>query len=98
MKFKYRLSETWVKKVGKLEHFANGATQVSIELKDGRVFKKVLISSSMHIVAARGLKYLPFEMADIRNIFEFAEDKAPAQRDGWELWDTSDNQAPKVVK
>jgi hypothetical protein len=97
VKFGYRLPESWIKKVVKLEQFANGATQVSIELKDGRVFRKVLISSSMHIVAARGLKDLPFEIADIRNIFQFAEDKNPAQRDGWESRD-KDNQAPKVVK
>jgi hypothetical protein len=97
-KFKYRLPEIWIKKVGKLEEFANGATQVSIELKDGRVFEKVLIWSAMHIVAARGLKNLPFELVEIRNIFQFAEDKNPAQRDGWEFWDRGHNQAPKVVK
>lgn len=98
MKFKYRLSESWISKVAKLEQFARGATQVSIELKDGRVFRKVLISNSTYIVAARGLKYLPFEMDDIRNIFQFAEDKTPVQRDGWEFWDGPDDQAPKVVK
>jgi hypothetical protein len=98
VKFKYRLPENWVKKVATLEEFAGGATQVSIELKDGRVFRKVLILSSMHIVAARGLKYLPFEMDDIRNIFQFADDRTPAQRDGWEFWDASDDQAHKVVK
>jgi hypothetical protein len=98
VKFKYKLPESWIKKVARLEEFANGATQVSIELKDGRVFRKVLIANSMHIVAARGLRYLPFEMDDIRNIFQFAEDRTPAQRDGWEFWDASDDQAPKVVK
>ena len=98
MKFKYRLPESWIKKVVKLREFAAGSTQVSIELKDGRVFKKVLISNSTHIVAARGLRDLPFEMAEIRSIFQFAEDKNPAQRDGWQLWDNADHQAPKVVK
>ena len=87
MTFKYQLPESWIKKVVKLEEFAHSATQVSIELKDGRVFRKVLILNSTYIVAARGLRYLPFEMAEIRNIFQFAEDKNPAQRDGWEFWD-----------
>lgn len=98
MKFKYRLPENWVKKVARLEKFENSSTQVSIELKDGRVFRKVLIANSTYIVAARGLKYLPFEMDEIRNIFQFAEDRTPAQRDGWEFWDVWDDQAPKVLK
>jgi hypothetical protein len=97
VKFKYQLPERWIKKVVKLEEFADGATQVSIELKDGRVFKKVLIADSKYIVAARGRRDLPIEIAEIRNIFQFSEDKNPAQRDGWEFWDT-DSQAPKVVK
>jgi hypothetical protein len=98
VKFKYRLPESWIEKVVKLRQFADGATQVSIELKDGRVFRKILISDSTHIVAARGLRDLPFEIAEIRNIFQFAEDKNPTQRDGWQLWDNTDYQAPKVVK
>lgn len=98
VKFKYRLPESWVKKVATLEEFETGATQVSIELKDGRVFRKVLVASSTYIVAARGLKYLPFEMDDIRNIFQFAEDRTPAQRDGWQFWDAWDDQAPKLLK
>jgi hypothetical protein len=97
VKYKFQLPESWVRKVARLEEFANGATQVSIELKDGRVFKKVLIADSKYIVAARGRRDLPIEIAEIRNIFQFAEDKNPAQRDGWEFWDT-DSQAPKVVK
>jgi hypothetical protein len=97
VKYKFQLPESWVRKVAKLEEFADGATQVSIELKDGRVFKKVLIADSKYIVAARGRRDLPIEIAEIRNIFQFAEDKNPAQRDGWEFWDT-DSQAPKVVK
>lgn len=97
MKYKFQLPESWVRKVARLEEFADGATQVSIELKDGRVFKKVLIADSKYIVAARGRRDLPIEIAEIRNIFQFTEDKNPAQRDGWEFWDT-DSQAPKVVK
>jgi len=98
VKYKLELPETWVKKVARLHQFAEGATQVSIELKDGRVFKKVLISNARYIVAARGRRDLPLEIAEIRNIFQFSEDKNPARRDGWEFWDTADNQAPKVVK
>jgi hypothetical protein len=97
VKYKFQLPESWVRKVARLEEFADGATQVSIELKDGRVFKKVLIADSKYIVAARGRRDLPIGIAEIRNIFQFAEDKNPAQRDGWEFWDT-DSQAPKVVK
>jgi hypothetical protein len=97
VKYKFQLPESWVRKVARLEEFADGATQVSIELKDGRVFKKVLIADSKYIVAARGRRDLPIEIAEIRNIFQFTEDKNPAQRDGWEFWDT-DSQAPKVVK
>jgi hypothetical protein len=97
VKYKFQLPESWVRKVARLKEFADGATQVSIELKDGRVFKKVLIADSKYIVAARGRRDLPIEIAEIRNIFQFTEDKNPAQRDGWEFWDT-DSQAPKVVK
>ena len=98
MKYKLELPENWVKKVARLQEFADGATQVSIELKDGRVFRKVLILNATYIVAARGRRDLPLEIAEIRNIFQFSEDKNPAQRDGWEFWDRVGNQAPKVVK
>jgi hypothetical protein len=98
VKYKLALPEKWVKKVAQLQEFAEGVTQVSIELKDGRVFRKILILNATYIVAARGRKDLPLEIAEIRNIFQFSEDKNPAQRDGWEFWDRVDNQIPKVVK
>ena len=37
MKFRYSLPDTWITKVAYMEPFANGATQVTIRLKDGRV-------------------------------------------------------------
>jgi small nuclear ribonucleoprotein (snRNP)-like protein len=43
-------------RVSGMEDFANGATQVSVKLKDGRVISGILISGSANIVAARGQK------------------------------------------
>ena len=56
MDFRHRLPEEWMLRVSGMEDFANGATQVSVKLKDGRVISGILISGSANIVAARGQK------------------------------------------
>jgi hypothetical protein len=88
VKFKYRLPESWISKVAKMEEFANGGAQVTIRLKDGREVPKVLISNSTWIVAARGHKDLPFPLEDIVDIFQSDEDKKPHEQGGWDFWDS----------
>jgi hypothetical protein len=87
MKFRYRLPDECVSKTFAMEEFANGATQVSVRLKDGRVIPSVLISESTYVVAVRGFKDLPFSMNDIADIFQSVNDRNPTQRGGWKFWD-----------
>jgi len=70
-----------------MEEFANGATQITVRLRDGREIPKVLISNSTYIVAVRGFKDLPFLPDDIADVFQSEDDKNPSQREGWEFWD-----------
>lgn len=70
-----------------MEEFANGGTQVSVRLSDGRIFYGILISNSMHPVAMRDFKDLPFSMEDIADIFQTDEDRNPNQRKDWDYWD-----------
>ena len=70
-----------------MEEFANGGTQVSLRLKDGRVFHEALISNAMWIVATRGYDDLPFQPDDIADIFQTDADKNVKKRDGWKYWD-----------
>jgi hypothetical protein len=85
--FKYQLNTEQISRVVLMEEFANGATQVSVRLRDGRIFPRVLISSSKWIVAVRGFDRLPFNLSEIDEIFQTKDDKDPAKRDGWIYWD-----------
>ncbi|MES2354409.1 MAG: hypothetical protein V4568_08385 [Pseudomonadota bacterium] len=85
MNFKYRLPDKWITQVADMEEFANGATQVSVELKSGQIIHGVLVSMSTYLVATRGFKGLPFAIDDIKNIFQTDEDKNPKKRDGWDF-------------
>jgi hypothetical protein len=87
MKFKDRLPDAWAQKVSGMKEFANGATQVSVKLRDGREVRGVLISDARYIIAARGFKDLPFAMTEIADIFQSNDDKDPSQRGGWDFWD-----------
>lgn len=87
MKFKYTLNKKWVSRIACMEEFANGATQVSIETRDGKVHVGILISNSTWIIAMRGQSDLPFRLKDIVEIYQTDEDKNPTQRGGWEYWD-----------
>lgn len=88
MTFRYVLPQKWIDKVNReIEEFANGGAQVTIKIKNGAVFEKVLISNSMWLVAARGYKDLPFAIDDIVEIYQTEEDKNPSQRGNWEFWD-----------
>jgi len=71
-----------------MEEFANGATQVSVRLTDERVIPGVLIAGSTNIVAARGVKDLPFSISEIADIFQTDEDKNPKLRGEWDYWDS----------
>ncbi len=87
MIFKYTLSSGWVEKVSKMVEFANGGTQVSVRLGDGRVFGGILISNATHPVAMRGFKDLPFSLDDVVEIFQAPEDQDPRHRGNWDFWD-----------
>jgi hypothetical protein len=87
MKFKYELPPCWVEKVAEMEEFANGGTQVSVRLNDGRIIPKVLISNSKYPVAVRGFPDLPFAIGEISEVFQTEEDKSPTERGNWEFWD-----------
>lgn len=87
MKYKYKLPDRLVSQVSEMEEFANGATQVSARLLDGRVFSGILISGSTYIAAARGFDDLPFKPEEIATIFQTSDDKDPAMRGGWQFWD-----------
>jgi hypothetical protein len=87
MKYKYRLPDKFVAKASGMEEFANGATQVTVRLKDGREIPKVLLSDATYLIAARGFKDLPFLVTEIDDIYQTEEDKNPHQRGGWDYWD-----------
>lgn len=87
MQFKYTLPKPLIEKVLSFEEFANGGMQVSIRTKNGDIFKKILISNCMHIVAMRGYSELPFRVEDILEIFQTEDDKNPKERGGWIYWD-----------
>jgi hypothetical protein len=87
MTFKYNLPASLIEKVSHLEQFANGGTQVTVKLKNGSIHRQVLISNSTWIVAMRDQDDLPFEPAEIEDIFQNEEDKNPKERGGWKFWD-----------
>ena len=85
---KYILDPEWIKIVAaNFSEFANGATQVSIRTKDGKLFREILLSNSSAIVAMRGYKDLPFNLADIAELFQTDDDKNPKKRGDWYYWD-----------
>jgi hypothetical protein len=87
MRFKYKLPDYWVNKVRTMEEFANGATQVTVRLKDGTKFHEVLISDATFLIAVRGFEDLPFELSEIDDITQDGLDKNPVTRGGWRYWD-----------
>lgn len=86
MKFRYTLAEHWVKQIVGFGEFANGATQVTVRTKDGKVFGGILVSNCMWVIAARGHEDLPFALDDIGEIFQTDDDLNP-RRGGWKFWD-----------
>ncbi len=70
-----------------MEEFANGATQVTIKLKNNSTIRNVLISNCKSIIAVRGYKDLPFSLNEISDIYQTEEDKNPIKRDEWYYWD-----------
>jgi hypothetical protein len=87
VKYKYRLPDTLISQISRMEEFANGATQVSIQLLNGSIFSGVLISDATYVVAARGFNDLPFKLDEIDTAFQTADDKNPATRGDWQYWD-----------
>ena len=66
--------------------FANCAAQVTIKLKDGRIFERAL-SNGEAIIAVRGHKEPPFVSEEIEVIYQSAVDMNPKERSEWEFWD-----------
>jgi hypothetical protein len=87
MKFKYSLPKQFVKTVAGFEEFRNGATQVTVRMKNGKIYEKVLISNSAAIVAMRDHEDLPFSVEDIAEIFQTADDRNPSETGNWKFWD-----------
>jgi hypothetical protein len=87
MIYKYNLPDFWIEKIRLMEEFANGATQVTITLKNGIVVSEVLISDASYIVAIRGYFELPFLLSDIFFIHQTDIDKNPVNRGAWIYWD-----------
>jgi hypothetical protein len=87
MKFKYKLPPELVGKCSTFEEFACGGLQATVRLKNSQVYREVLISNSMYLVAIRGYADLPFAVSEIVDVFQTEEDKSPAQRGGWQFWD-----------
>ena len=85
--FLYKLDQKWIDKVKYFDEFALGGMQVTIRLRDGRVYKKILISNCQYIVAIRGFDILPFSLSDIDDIYQSDEDKNPSEKGNWKYWD-----------
>jgi hypothetical protein len=69
------------------KEFANGGAQVNVKLKDGKIYRKLLLSNATWIIAMRGYKDLHFEPSEIEDFFQTEEDKNPKERGGWDFWD-----------
>lgn len=87
MIYKYQLSDFWSKKINAMQEFANGATQVTVVLKNGTEISEILISDATYIVAARGYEELPFEISAIKDIKQNEVDKNPIRHGDWYFWD-----------
>ena len=87
MKFKYTLPKNLIEKAKVLREFTNGGMQVSMRLKSGDIFSKILLSNATWVVAMRDHKDLPFRIDEIEDVFQAEEDKTPENRGGWEFWD-----------
>ena len=84
--FKYTLSQNWIDKIKHMDEFSNGGTQVTIRLKNGKTFEKVLISNCKWIIAIRGYSDLPFSLDSIDDIYQTEQDKNPSERGNWNFF------------
>ena len=87
MKFRYTLNNDWANKIAGMEEFANGATQVTVKTRDGKMHARVLISNATWVVAMRDQSDLPFSLEDIVDIYQTDKDRNPVQRGEWDYWD-----------
>ena len=87
MQYKHKLIPALIEKALPLAEFANGGSQVTIKLNDGRIFKEVLISNATAIIAMRGYNELPFGLNEISEIFQTEEDRNPKEKGNWKYWD-----------
>lgn len=87
MTYKYCIPKEFLDKVNSFIEFANGGAQVTILTKSGKSYHEVLISNSSAIVAIHGYDDLPFEISDIKDIYQTEKDKNPKVRNNWHFWD-----------
>ena len=87
MKFRYPLPASLVQRAASFEDFANGGAVCHVRLADGTVHAGVLLSNALAIIAMRGHDELPFAVADVSELFQTDEDRAPAERGNWKFFD-----------
>jgi hypothetical protein len=87
MIYKCELPEALAKQTLRFFEFANGAAQATVELKNGDVFEKALISGNEAIIALRGYHEPPFIASDIERIYQLEIDMNPKDRSNWDYWD-----------
>ena len=80
---KNNLSEILVEKTKYMSEFRNGATQVTVVLYSGLIFKEVLLSNYSIIIAVRGFNKLPFAINEIADIYQNEEDINPKKTNQW---------------
>jgi hypothetical protein len=89
--YKYKFPAEIIERDGAFEEFAKDASIVSVELKDGRVFSRILLVYPDFIGAIHGVKKLPFDPLDVKRIFQTPEnlkDRSSQEwwKDGWSGW------------
>lgn len=87
MQYICSLPDALKRKASSFEKFANGGSQATAVLKDGRIIGGLLVSNSSAVVAALGHTQPPFAMTEITDLYQTDEDKHPQERGGWHCWD-----------
>ncbi len=87
MKFRHPLPSVLIQRAASFVEFANGGAVCHARLTDGTIHPGLLISNSGAIVAMRGQDELPFDVADIDDLYQTANDCAPQNRRDWKFFD-----------
>jgi hypothetical protein len=87
MQYRYPLPPDLAGQATQFEEFANGGAQCHAQSTDGSVHGGLLVSNSTAIIAMRGGRALPFDVAAISRLFQSEEDMLPTHRRDWEFFD-----------